>query len=67
MSGKEEMRREWFAAVERAERRKREEAAKKERRRVLAKIGYTPEEFEEAAREFVRKFGRDVNCPIPRS
>jgi hypothetical protein len=59
VSGKEEMRREWFAAVERAERRKREEATKKERRRrrVLAKIGYTPEEFEEAAREFVRKFG----------
>ena len=58
MSGKEEMRREWFAAVERAEGRKREEATKKERRRrrVLAKIGYTPEEFEEAAREFVRKF-----------
>ena len=45
--------------MERAERRKREEAAKKERRRrrVLAKIGYTPEEFEEAAREFVHKFG----------
>ena len=59
MSGKEEMRREWFAAVERAERRKWEEATKNERRRrrVLAKIGYTPEEFEEAAREFVRKFG----------
>jgi hypothetical protein len=53
------MRREWLEAVERVERRKREEATKEERRRrrVLAKIGYTPEEFEEAAREFIRKFG----------
>jgi hypothetical protein len=59
VSGKEEMRREWLEAVERVERRKREEATKEERRRrrVLAKIGYTPEEFEEAAREFIRKFG----------
>jgi hypothetical protein len=58
VSGKEEMRRNWLEAVERVERRKREEATKQERRRrrVLAKIGLTPEEFEEGVREFGRKF-----------
>ena len=58
MPGNIDLRREWLEAVERVERRKRKEASKKERRRrrALAKIGYTPEEFEEACREFERKF-----------
>lgn len=58
MSGNIDLRRELLEAVNRAERRKREEASKKERRRrrVLAKIGYTPEEFDEGVREFGRKF-----------
>ena len=58
MSRGADLRREWLEAVERVEQRKQEEAARKERRRrrVLAQIGYTPEQFETAVREFARKF-----------
>lgn len=58
MSGNIDLRREWLKAVERVEQRKQKEAAKQERRRrrALAKIGLTPEEFEERVQEFKRKF-----------
>ncbi len=44
--------------IETPEQRQRREALEEEERlrRVLAKIGYTPEEFEEAVQEFERKF-----------
>jgi hypothetical protein len=43
---------------QRKQRAQREEAKKARRwRRVLADIGHTPESFEEAGREFDRKFG----------
>jgi hypothetical protein len=43
---------------QRKQRAQREEAKKARRwRRVLADIGYTPESFEEACREWDRKFG----------
>lgn len=58
MPDKEELRRELLEAVQRAEQRKQKEAAREEgrRRRVLAKIGFTPEGFEEGVQEFARKF-----------
>jgi ribosomal protein L44E len=58
MRDKPELRRELLEAVERVEQRKQKEAAKeaRRRRRVLAKIGLTPEEFEEGVRQFARKF-----------
>ena len=43
---------------QRKQRAQREEAKKARRwRRVLADIGHTPESFEEACREWDRKFG----------
>ena len=40
--------------IQRTEQKRRREEAK--RRRALAKIGLTPEEFDERVREFIRKF-----------
>ncbi len=58
MYGRTDLRREWLEAVQQVEQRKQKEAAREERRRrrVLAQIGYTPEEFEKGCREFSRKF-----------
>ncbi len=48
----------WRRLVETPGQRQQREALEEEERlrRVLAKIGYTPEEFEDAVQEFKRKF-----------
>jgi hypothetical protein len=61
VSRKKDLRRRLLEAVETPEQREQRiqrEATRQERRRrrVLAKIGYTPGQFEEGCREFARKF-----------
>ena len=68
VSRKKVFRRRFLEAIETPEQREQRvqrEAAmqEKQRRRVLAKIRYNPEEFEEACQEFARKFQEGMSSP----